>query len=592
MFNAHCSENCRQPSSLVSLEAFSQSAISHRSSPGALWRQCLIFECAPSISNARTGRGIALVELADGRVFFLLTSMAVLEAGEPMDSLVEELSKLPEWIINLAGAAEMVGFAVGAPLEFVGDDPRRIESWNIRGWKQHMASKLVASGMANSIKQISIHTENTADEIGTMLCGRIEEFMQAIDQPENWLYAHLRCSWQSAYNYLSPKDEKKKLYRRQANQTFPLFVQHMFLSPKDELTASILRAIDSGVPLVDFMAKLFNAPRKCIRHLNGLGLEDIGIQWKGRIKEFVLILAGLDVNRLPKGRHEWDVFGDTINLLLKMTKMPTTALSSRMLLSELSKLHWNRRHDISTSFEERALAIEHFAENIRRAVLATTWVNGKDASQAGGALQRLAAEAACSLGLSRLEKMSQKWRAEELQLDTALSRKSECVFPVILEPPLELGELKIVQLTDPSQLAIEGIRMSNCVGNYTGVCSSGHALIFSIRDKTNAPHVTIEYRLVRSSNGLPELHLVQQRGRGNEVPGSQYHGALQLLHRFSQSPQNRKKLLGLLIYQKAVERGGSDLAAKYSRSLEFIEFLEQAAPGKFDFKKMAEAAVS
>jgi len=473
----------------------------------------------------------------------------------------------------------------------VDDDPQKLESWNIQGWKQHTSSRLVVSSKSFSIQQIGSITAVAAEELGAALSARISVFMHALDQSVNGQYGHLQCSWQSAYNFFTPDDEKIRLYRRQAKQTFPLFVQQLFLSPKDELTASIIKAIDTGVPLVDFMATLLHCPKKCIRHLNGLGIEDIGTQWAGRIKELVIILGGLDVNRLPKSKHEWEVFGDTINVLYKMTRMPTTALSSRMLLGELSKLNWSRRLDVSASFDERALVIERFAENVRSAIIATAWLDGREANQDGGAVLRLATEAACSLGLSHLEKLSRKWRAEENRLDSMPSNVSKNSFPVILEEPLELGELKILQLTNAIQLAIEGRRMSNCVGGFIGQCSSGRAFIFSIRGKLNEPGVTIEYQLQRSSTGLPELLLVQQRGFENSSPDSKYHNALHLLNRFTQSPLIRKKLLDVLIYRKAVTRAGDDLAAKYIRSLEFIKFLEQEVAGRFDFRKLAEEAV-
>jgi hypothetical protein len=259
-------------------------------------------------------------------------------------------------------------------------------------------------------------------------------------------------------------------------------------------------------------------------------------------------------------------------------------------LGELSKLNWNRRLDILASFEERALGIERFSDNVRQAIVATVWVNGGDASHHSGTVQRLATEAACSLGLSRLERLSRMWRAEEMRLDSASSTQSKNSFPVILEEPLEMGEFKIVQLINPSQLAVEGKRMSNCVGSYLGPCSSGHAFIFSIRDKSGVPQVTIEYQLRRSSTGLPELILVQQQGKGNETPDRKFDSALHLLKTSVQSSHNRKKLLDLLIYQKAVARGGSDLATRYIRSLEFIKFLGHEAPGRIDFHTLAEEA--
>lgn len=570
-----------------------QSAISYQSNPQlALANQTLIFENAPSINKEMMGKGIALVELADGRIFYFQSSMAVMMAGGPLDSLLMELTRLPHWILSWKGAAEKVGFSIGAPLEFVDDDPRDLDSWNIQGWTQHAASKLATNGKNHSIQQIRTIVSEAENEIHAALSDRLKNFMSVLNQSMQDTYGHLHCSWQSAYNYLNPKDDKLRLYRRQADQTFPLFVQHLFLCPKDKQTALTIKAIDDGVPLIDFLASLLDCPRKIISHLKFLSIEDIGLQWDGRIKELVKILADLDVNRLPKSEREWGVFAETINLLPKITKLPITSASSRMLLRELSRNNWKKRFDISPSFEERALGIELFADDVQQAIVATVLNNGGEVSQHGGKVRRLATEVLCSLGLPRLENLSRKWRATKIRIDSMSRKLSQDGYPVILDKPLEFGELKVVQLINSSQLDSEGKRMSNCVGTYSGPCSRGEAFIFSIRDKSGASCVTIEYQLGLSSKGVPEIILVQQNGFGNQTPNRKYHDVLQLFDRYIKSPQNRARLLNIFIYQKSAGREESVWATKHLRSLEFIKFLECEAAGRFDFSKLAQAAVS
>src|SRR3990167_5946425 len=150
--------------------------------------------------------------------------------------------------------------------------------------------------------------------------------------------------------------------------------------------------------------------------------------------------------------------------------MPSTSLSGRMLLGELSKLNWRRKIDSNASLKERALAIERLSENFRQAIVATAWVDEKNCVT-GITLQRLAIEAACSLGLARLEKLARKWLAEERRLDSENIIKQPNGFPVILESPLEMGTMKIIQLTEQEELVNEGERMSNCVAGYAGSCA-------------------------------------------------------------------------------------------------------------------------
>ncbi len=62
-----------------------------------------------------------------------------------------------------------------------------------------------------------------------------------------------------------------------------------------------------------------------------------------------------------------------------------------------------------------------------------------------------------------------------------------------------------VKLQSKSALQREGALMGHCVASYFG---RSNAAIFSLRDRDNMPHVTLELR-------LPEKYLVQAKGKGN-----------------------------------------------------------------------------
>ena len=424
------------------------------------------------------------------------------------------------------------------------------------------------------------------------LAGKLGEFMGAlVDKQEYSLQGAQPFSWQSGHlvrNYFTLGSEQQQRYRRQAGATFPLIIERWFACPKDESTLSIIQAIDNGMPLVEHMAKLFNCHKKCIRHMVCIRLQEIGIQWAGRLRELLTILGSLDMNRLPKSKVEWSVFGETVDLLSVMTKMPTTSLSSRLLLGELSRQNWRRRLDAKTGVRERALAIERLSENFRQAILATAWVNGKTCTSTG-TVQRLAVMAACSVGLSRLERLARKWMAEERRLDTEKIIHQADGFPVILEDPLKWA-MKVIQITAGNGLTSEGERMGNCVAGYAASCASGSAYIFSVRDNKGkgASRVTVEYRLERNRAGMPELDLIQQKGIKNSVPDSQYEEALNALHHHTTTPLARRKLLNLVVYQEALKKKGSSIrAVRYIRSLEFIQFLKTENAGRLDFRNLS-----
>ena len=558
-------------------------------------RQLLVFECAPSFSGASQGKGMALVELADGRVFFFHTSLAAMRDGPEVGNLFEELRKLPAWITDWNTAADFIGYMIGATLEFIDKDPSRIENWSIPEWKQHAAAWLAINQPMASIQQMNATIAQGIRQLSHELAGKLGEFMGAlVDKQEYSLQGAQPFSWQSGHlvrNYFTSGSEQQQRYRRQAGATFPLIIEHLFACPKDESTLSIIQAIDNGMPLVEHMAKLFNCHKKCVRHMVGIRPQEIGVQWAGRLRELLTILGNLDMNRLPKSKDEWSVFGETVDLLSVMTKLPTTSLSSRLLLGELSRQNWRGKIDANAGFRERALAIERFSENFRQAILATAWVNGKTCSSIV-TVQRLAIMTACSLGLSRLERLARNWMAEERRLDTEKIIHQAEGFPVILEEQLEVGDMKVIQITAGNGLASEGESMGNCVAGYAASCASGSAYIFSVRDGKDAPRVTIEYRLEKNRACMPELILIQQKGFKNSVPDSQYGEALNALHRYTTTPMARKKLLNLVTYQEAWTKGGGSIRAiKYIRSLEFIQFLQAENMVRLDFEKIVAEAV-
>tara|TARA_B100000214_G_scaffold274245_1_gene204391 strand:- start:9776 stop:11968 length:2193 start_codon:yes stop_codon:yes gene_type:complete len=68
----------------------------------------------------------------------------------------------------------------------------------------------------------------------------------------------------------------------------------------------------------------------------------------------------------------------------------------------------------------------------------------------------------------------------------------------------------------PEDLSIEGELMGHCVGGYCDGVSKGEIAIYSLRDRRNKPHATIE--VVRGNPGFIE----QIKGKGNGTPVEKY----------------------------------------------------------------------
>jgi len=549
-------------------------------------RQLIIFDSNHAYSKVSQCKGTALVEMADNRVFFFRYALGAMQDRLRINHLLNELAKIQEWVFDWKMASERVSYFIGARLEFINNNPSLIENWNTHEWNQQAASWLAVNQPQLSIQQIRKTTTETSVQFNEELTSKIGLFFGRLDSYAGALAKDLSGSWQAAYNYFTSINEQQRLYRRQAEKTFPTIVQQILAFPNDDNNSSIRMAIDSGLPLVDYLAKLFCCSKASIRHLNSRNYDEIGTRWLGRIKELLMVLSGIDVNRLPKNQSEWKMMGETIDLLRAMTKMPTTSVSSRMLLVELSKMYWKQNISTSVSYQERALTIERFTDNIRHSIVATAWKEGNEKLAASGMVQRVSAEAACSLGLKRLEDLSRKWRVAELHYEIDMLPKNKRDFPIFLNAPLEIGDMTVLQLTNHYQLVDEGTRMGNCVATYSAECATGRAYIFSIRNSSGKSCATVEYKLTRSLTGLPEFILIQKKGYQNSIPDVKCYAALDVLHRYTKSPDSKHKMLILVHYQKATEFRGGDMANIYLRALAFMKFLEKEAAGRINFEQI------
>lgn len=72
----------------------------------------------------------------------------------------------------------------------------------------------------------------------------------------------------------------------------------------------------------------------------------------------------------------------------------------------------------------------------------------------------------------------------------------------------------IVRVTTPHDLQVEGQRMGHCVGSYCDSVAAGASVVFSLRDRENLPHVTLD--LNRSGQ------LVQAKGKQDKAPVVKY----------------------------------------------------------------------
>jgi len=96
----------------------------------------------------------------------------------------------------------------------------------------------------------------------------------------------------------------------------------------------------------------------------------------------------------------------------------------------------------------------------------------------------------------------------------------------------------IQEVKTQNDLNVEGNKMNNCVGNYYNAVDNGESRIFSLRDPSNNPHITIETDFLSSSRTGPIMGEVQQiQGNSNRVPDKAYKAMIKHWVMFGNGPQ-------------------------------------------------------
>jgi len=78
----------------------------------------------------------------------------------------------------------------------------------------------------------------------------------------------------------------------------------------------------------------------------------------------------------------------------------------------------------------------------------------------------------------------------------------------------------IQEVTSENDLTVEGNKMNHCVGSYCEDVARGDSTIFSLRDPSNNPHVTIEIEGENSSYNPGTIKQIQ--GKSNSEPKNEY----------------------------------------------------------------------
>ena len=112
---------------------------------------------------------------------------------------------------------------------------------------------------------------------------------------------------------------------------------------------------------------------------------------------------------------------------------------------------------------------------------------------------------------------SDRWHEEQAEHGEGMVYDQVNPSLIVYGPKWQNKELEgwtIQNVVSENDLKVEGNRMGHCVGSYCDNVKSGRSIIYSLRDPTNKPHVTIE----TNKDGSVQ----QIQGKGNAEPIDDY----------------------------------------------------------------------
>lgn len=442
-----------------------------------------------------------------------LSSLAELEAGS-LDRLLLELES-----------------CLGCHIRSLNGSPEQLLSERVALWRK---SRLVELSQTNRRAVFAALQQQVIEE-----CITLERYLTAallaMKQPLGGVVAKAeqqlpQLSWLPIQNYLHHADPRIARNRRQAIDLFPALVLVAIQHAGGAFCVGLRQVIDTGQPLVEYVAGRWQVRPVAVRGLRTVGYDDLGVEWADALRSLLQLLSAIPPEKHPRTRDQWQLFTGQAKLFSTALRQPMGAESVRLLMHGASRQSWARSQAAPPNFVQQMQGIEAFSEALRRAI--AVWkVGGARITVRGQSViaeHQLLTALLLSLGLTRLNRVAREWQG--LRAKAEKHRPIGTIsFPTLLNQPFETHELKIVQLASPAELKLEAAVMKHCVDSFVADCRVGKSVIFSVRSSGEKRLSTVELTIKKSFDERFDIRLIQHKGPGN---GSPPRDAVQALNQF------------------------------------------------------------
>lgn len=467
--------------------------------PGSMIRSACVFTFAKT-NRGRLRESLVLLALAAGPIFVGLLRTTESEIDELIESLGLGLQSLPELDeSSLTRLLADLEHCVGCHFAWLDGFPERLIDERLATWRQ---SRLVELSQANRQARF-VELQSQVDHECAAIDHYLKSYLKTLKQGACTGVAEAQqklpqVSWLQIHNYLSHADPKIARNRRQSILLFPALVHVAMQKPDGPFGIGLRAVIDTGQPMVDYVANRWQVRPVVVRRLRSVGYDDIGTEWADGPRSLAQILSVIPPEKYPRTRDQWRVFTEQAQLISTVLKHPLGSESVRLFMHGASRRGWGKTQAMHADLIQQVNNFEAFTRDLGRA----TRIWNIDELQVFAHRQlkieahRLLSTMLLSLGMTKLLRIAQQWQGYWAKSERHL-RVEKSNFPVLLDQPFVTDELYIVQLNSASDLELESSEMGHCVDSYVSKCRTGTSVIFSVRSAAGIRLSTFELAINR-----------------------------------------------------------------------------------------------
>ncbi len=409
------------------------------------------------------------------------------------------------------------------------------------------------SSMLSHNRYFNPRTRFYLTQIGSIL----KQFCQCLDQELLFAIRSVQCPSPALYNWLAQGDRQRRLQALKAQPVLiPLLVighewpwpwdahQQVYRnSPWNELQrwkpidiegeymyptndCLIGHIADNGLPLIDTLAWLLQAPRMSIRYLGQQRVFDTGcalshIGREGPDKGWSALLVGASLgNRRPSTKMHWKTFFATLEKIPQQLREQATDLNT---LFSGCPTNWS-----DPGWPKIAAKLQDLKEVFNNLDHATDPLVHLALKRVNHYISAAAYHQIASL-VDAFHQALIDIRITLDESDPLAKHDSLTCWPPLLSNDTSIvcpNGLHIIELKCPADLDVEHRALGHCIQSYDYSAYRGDCRLVSVR-LDGQPLASAELQLIDHTQGeIPiklnprHLETIQLRGRGNQIPRS------------------------------------------------------------------------